>query len=47
MLDRAGQYHGAPFIGYRGVTQGDLMSPNIFNMVVDTVIYHWETWVSR
>ena len=25
----------------RGVTQGDLLSPTIFNVVVDVVVWHW------
>ena len=41
MLARAGGYYGKAFKGERGVTQGDLLSPTIFNVVVDAVIRHW------
>ena len=41
MVASVGRYYGSPFKGYRGVTQGDSLSPTIFNMVVYTVIYHW------
>ena len=43
MVDRAGRYFGLPFTGYHGVTQGDLLSPTLFNMVVDSVIRDWVT----
>ena len=29
--------------GGRGVTQGNPLSPNILNVVVDAVVYHWVT----
>ena len=41
VVARAGGYYGAAFTGSRGVTQGDLISPTIFNMVVYTVVLHW------
>ena len=47
MVSRAGCYYGAPFTGFRGVTQGYPLSPTIFNMVVDAVIYHWMTRADR
>ena len=34
-------YFRRPFKGYQGVTQGDPLSPTIFNVVVDAVIRHW------
>ena len=37
MVARAGGYYGEDFKGERGVTQGELMSPTIFNVVVDAV----------
>ena len=41
MVARAGRYYGKGFKGERGVTQGDLLSPTIFNVVVDAVVCHW------
>ena len=43
MVARAGGYYGAAFKGARGVTQGDPLSPTIFNMVVDDVVRQWVT----
>ena len=43
MVARAGGYYGAAFKGDQGVTQGDLLSPTIFNVVVDVVVSHWVT----
>ena len=41
MVARAGGYCGAAFTGNRGVTQGEPLSPTIFNVVVDVVVPHW------
>ena len=41
MAARAGGYYGAAFKGARGVTQGNPLSPTIFNVVVDAVVRHW------
>ena len=38
---RAGGYYREAFKGARGVTQGDPLSPTIFNVVVDAVVRHW------
>ena len=38
MAARAGGYYGTTFGGERGVTQGDPMSPTLFNVVVDAVV---------
>ena len=46
MVAQAGQYYKSTFKGYRGVTQRDPLRPNIFNMVVDSVIRHWMMVVS-
>ena len=43
MVARAGSYYGKGFKGGRVVTQGDPLSPTIFNMVVDAVVRHWLT----
>jgi hypothetical protein len=34
-------YHGEPFTSGRGTTQGDIVSPIIFNVVVDAVVREW------
>ena len=41
MVTRAGGYYGTALQGARGVTQGDPLSPIIFNVVVDAVVRHW------
>ena len=38
MVARAGGYYGTAFWEECGVTQGDLLSPTIFNVVVDAVV---------
>ena len=43
MVARLGGYYGKAFKGARGVTQGDPLSPTIFNVVVDAVVSHWVT----
>ena len=43
MVARAGGYYEVAFKGARGVTQGDPLSPTIFNVVVDAVVHHWVT----
>ena len=37
-----GGYYKAPFHRERGVTQGNPLLPTIFNVVVETVVCHWE-----
>ena len=46
MVARASGYFGCPFKGYQGVTQGNPLSPMIFNVVVDAVIIQWVTVVT-
>ena len=41
MVARAGGYYREAFKGSMGVTQGNPMSPTIFNVVVDAVARHW------
>ena len=45
MVARAGGYYRTAFREERGVTQGDLLYPAIFNVVVDAVLRHWVTGV--
>ena len=45
MVARAGGYYGTAFQGARRVTQGDPLSPTIFNVVMDAVVRHWVTGV--
>ena len=47
MVAWAGGYYGTTFRGERGVTQGDPLSPIIFNVVVDAVVRHWVTVESK
>ena len=42
VIPRASGYHGRCFRAYRGVTQGDVVSPMIFNIVVDCLIQKWK-----
>ena len=41
MVARASGYYGEVFKGAWGVTQGEPLSPTIFNVVVDAVVRHW------
>ena len=41
IVARAGGYYREAFKGARRVTQGDPLSPTIFNVVVDAVVRHW------
>ena len=43
MVARAGGYYGEAFKVARGVTQGETLSPTLFNVVVDVVVRHWVT----
>ena len=43
MVARAGGYYRTAFKGAQGVTQGNPLSPTIFNVVVDAVVLHWVT----
>ena len=46
MVSQSGRYFGSMLNRYRGVAQVDLLTPTIFNMVVDAVIRHWGMFVS-
>ena len=41
MVSRDGRYFGLPCKGCCRVTQGDPLSPTIFNVFMDAVIFHW------
>lgn len=43
VVPRAGGYHGRAFRATRGVTQGDVVSPMIFNIVLDCIIKTWRS----
>ena len=43
MVSRVAVYYRTAFVGERGVTQGDPLSPTIFNVVVDAVVRNWVT----
>ena len=45
MAEKAGGHYGPVFQIHYGVSQGDPLSPTIFNMVIDAVIRHWVTVV--
>ena len=47
MVTRAGGYHREPLHGERGVTQGEPLSPTIFNVVVDEVVRYWDSLVAE
>ena len=43
MVARVGGYYRAAFKEACGLTQGDSLSPTIFNVVVDAMVRHWGT----
>ena len=43
MVARAGGYYRAVFKGYQRVMQVDLLSPTIYNVVLDMLVRHWVT----
>ena len=45
MVACAGGYYGVVFKGFRGVTQGDPLSPIIFNFLVDVVVRQWMSFM--
>ena len=46
MVSRVGGYSGDPFKGQSVLTQVDPISPTIFNVMVDAVLWHWFSVVS-
>ena len=47
MVAWAGGYYVEPIYGERGVTLGEPLLPNIFNMVAKAVFRHWESLVAE
>ena len=47
MVARVGGHYGETFCRERGITQGDPLSPTIFNLVVDVIVRHWESLVAE
>jgi hypothetical protein len=45
VVAKQGGHFGVAFPATRGVTQGDIVSPTIFNIVVDAIVRHWLTLV--
>jgi hypothetical protein len=46
VVARQGGYHSSDFSADRGVTQGDIPSPTIFNIVCDAIIRAWKVGVT-
>jgi hypothetical protein len=46
VVARQGGYHSFSFSAGRGVTQGDIPSPTIFNVVCDAIIRAWKVGVT-
>ena len=42
MYPKRSGYYGKSFRARRGVRQGDIISPMIFNIMVDAVVRHWK-----
>ena len=47
MMMPAGGHYEEPSHRERGITQGDLMSTTIFNVVVDAVVHHLESLLAE
>ena len=47
MVAPVGGHYGETFCGEKCVTQGNPLSPTIFNVVVDAVVFHLESLVAE
>ena len=47
MVDSMIRYYVVAFKDFRGLIQGELLSPTIFNVVVDAVVRHWFSLVAE
>ena len=47
MMARDRRYYREPFKLGRGVAQGDPLLHTVFNMVVETMVCHWESLVAK
>ena len=41
VVARQNGFYGAPFRPSRGMTQGDVISPTLFNVICDSIIRYW------
>ena len=47
IVARQAGFYGEPFHPSRGTTQGDMLSPTLFNIVVDAVVRYWLSVISE
>ena len=40
-VNKSGNYHRETFVPHRGATQGGILLPTLFNVLVDTVVRKW------
>jgi hypothetical protein len=47
MVTKQASFFGKPFRATRGVRQGDIVSPIIFNIICSAIIRAWEAQVNN